>query len=181
LSYTIKTIRKTEIFLINPTTPTRGYEGQAQVHTMKVYLLKDTEKVGIAGEIVKVKPGFASNFLIPKKLAIAITPANEAFYKAKVKNVEHRKDVISSKSSMLAEKIKQLILTLKRKTHDDGRLYGAVNGVEVSELLAKEGVSVAKNQVDFGKSIKSTGQYKVTIKLSSKLKPQLTLKVVSEK
>jgi len=148
---------------------------------MKVFLLKDTEKVGIAGEIVKVKSGFASNYLVPKGLAVVITSANEAFYKAKVKNVVHRKEVIASKSSMLAEKIKQLILTLKRKTHDDGRLYGAVNGVEVAELLSKQGVSVAKNQVEFGKSIKTTGQHKVTIKLSSKLQPQLILKVVSEK
>ncbi len=148
---------------------------------MRVFLFKDIEKVGMAGEIVKVKPGFASNFLIPKKLAVILTPKNEVFYQAKVKNVEHRKEVISSKTSMLAEKIKQLVLTLKRKTHDDGRLYGAVNGSEIAELLTKHGVSVAKNQVEFGKSIKATGSHKVTIKLSSKLQPQLTLKVISEK
>ncbi|MCK5632653.1 50S ribosomal protein L9 [bacterium] len=148
---------------------------------MNVYLLKDIEKIGMAGEIVKVKPGFASNFLIPKKLGIIITAKNEAFYKSKVKTVEHRKDIISNKTSMLAEKIKQLTLTLKRKTHDDGRLYGAVSGVEVAELLAKAGIGIAKNQVDFGKSVKTTGSHKITIKLSSKLKPQLTLKVVSEK
>ena len=82
---------------------------------------------------------------------------------------------------MLAEKIKQLTVTLKRKTHDDGRLYGAVNGAEVSDLLAKQGISIAKNQVEFGKSIKATGIHKVTIKLSSKLQPQLTLKVTAEK
>lgn len=148
---------------------------------MKVYLTKDVEKVGMAGEIVKVNPGFANNFLIPRKVGIIINSSNESFYKAKAKKVEHRKEVISNKSSMLAEKIKQLTLTLKRKTHDDGRLYGAINGSEVSELLSKEGVSVAKNQVEFGKSIKSIGTYKVTIKLSSKLQPQFSLKVVSEK
>lgn len=148
---------------------------------MKVYLLKDIEKIGIAGEIVKVKPGFALNYLVPKKLGIVITPANEAFYKVKVKNVDHRKEVISSKSSMLAEKIKQLTVTLKRKTHNDGKLYGAVSGIEVAELLGNQGISVAKNQVEFGKSIKDTGTHKVTIKLSSKLKPQLTLRVISEK
>lgn len=152
-----------------------------RVSAMKVYLFKDIEKIGMAGEIVKVKPGFASNFLVPKKLGIVITPSNESFYKSKVKNVEHRKEVLSSKTSMLAEKIKQLILTLKRKTHDDGRLYGAINGSEIADLLAKEGISIAKNQVEFGKSVKSTGNYKVTIKLSSKLQPQLTLKVISEK
>lgn len=148
---------------------------------MKVYLTKDVEKVGLAGEIVKVQPGFAANFLIPKKLGVIITPENEAFYSKKVKTVEHRKEVVSSKTSMLAEKIKSMTITLKRKTHDDGRLYGAVNGQEIAEELSKEGVSVAKNQVEFGKSIKETGSHSVTIKLSSKLMPQLTVKVVSEK
>lgn len=148
---------------------------------MKIYLLKDIEKIGIAGEIVKVKQGFAMNYLVPKKLGIVVTPTNESFYQAKVKNIDHRKEVISSKSSMLAEKIKQLTVTLKRKTHDDGRLYGAVSGIEVSELLANQGISVAKNQVGFGKSIKETGTHQVTIKLSSKLQPQLTLKVISDR
>ena len=120
---------------------------------MKIYLLKDIEKIGIAGEVVKVKPGFAMNYLIPKKLGVVVTPTNESFYQAKVKKIDHRKEVISSKSSMLAEKIKQLTVTLKRKTHDDGRLYGAVSGIEVSELLGNQGISVAKNQVEFGKSI----------------------------
>jgi len=113
---------------------------------MKIFLLKDIEKVGIAGEIVKVKEGFASNFLIPKKLGIIVTPANEKFYSTKVKDVVHRKEVISSKTSMLAEKIKNLVLTMKRKIHDDGRLYGAINGSEVAELLAKESISVANNR-----------------------------------
>jgi large subunit ribosomal protein L9 len=148
---------------------------------MKVYLVKDVEKVGMAGEIVKVQQGFAANFLIPKKLGVIITPANEAFYTTKLKTVEHRKEVVSSKTSMLAEKIKQLTLTLKRKTHDDGRLYGAISGGEIADLLSKEGVSVAKNQVEFGKSIKETGVHHVVIKLSSQLQPQLTVKVVSEK
>ena len=148
---------------------------------MKVYLLKDIEKIGIAGEIVKVKPGFATNYLVPKKLGIVVTPTNESFYQSKVKKIDHRKVVISSKTSMLAEKIKQLTVTLKRKTHDDGRLYGAVSGIEVAELLAKQGISVSKNQIEFGKSIKATGTHQVTIKLSSKLQPQLTLKVLSEK
>ncbi len=148
---------------------------------MKVYLVKDVEKVGLAGEIVKVTTGFASNYLIPHKLGIVVTPANEAFYSTKIKTVEHRKEVVSSKTSMLAEKIKGLTVTLKRKIHDDGRLYGAISGGEIAEELAKEGVSVAKNQVEFGKSIKETGVHHVTIKLSSKLLPQLTVKVVSEK
>jgi len=145
---------------------------------MKVYLLKDVEKLGLAGEVVKVKEGFAGNYLIPKKLAIAITPANEAFYGGKARVVEHRKEAVATKTSMLAEKIKSLQVKLKSKTHDGGKLYGSVGAADIVDLLAEKGISISKSQVEFGKSIKATGTYKVTIKLSSKLKPELSLKVV---
>jgi large subunit ribosomal protein L9 len=145
---------------------------------MKVYLLKDVEKLGLAGQVIKVKPGFADNYLVPQKLAIIITPANEAFYTSKVKHVEHVKEVVSSKTSMLAEKIKLMQLKLKSKAHDGGKLYGAVSATDIVDLLAEQGVSVSKSQIEFGKTIKSIGTYNITVKLSSKLKPELVLKVV---
>ena len=147
---------------------------------MKVFLLKDVERVGFSGELLKVSDGYAKNFLLPRKLAIQITPKNEPFYKTQVKSVEDRKVALESKTSMLAEKIKGLKLTLSRKLHDDDKLYAAISPAEVVQLLAKAGVSVAKNQVIFDKSIKAKGRHTVTIKLSSTLQPQLTLKIVPE-
>ncbi len=147
---------------------------------MKVYLLKDVEKIGLAGEVLKVKDGFAANFLVPRKLAIEITPANEDFYKSRIKQVEHRKEVVSSKTSMLAEKITALKLVLKRKMHDDGKLYGAINAAEIVDLLKEKGINVSKSQVDLDKSIKTKGSFEVTIKLSSSLKPKISLQVLPE-
>jgi len=147
---------------------------------MKVFLLKDVENVGLAHEIVKVTEGYAANFLLPKKLAVKITPENEAQYAHKVRVIEHRKEVISSKTSILAEKIKNLKLTLKKKIHDDGKLYGAVNPAEIVELLSAEGVSVSKSQIKIDKSIKKRGTFGITVKLTSSLQPQLQLKVVGE-
>ena len=147
---------------------------------MKVYLLKDVEKVGMSGEIIKVSDGFGSNYLIPQKLGIEITSNNEQFYKKQVKSVEHRKEVISSKTSMLAEKIHSLKITLKRKMHDDGKLYGSINASEIVDILAEKGVSISKNQVEFGKSIKAKGTYDVTIKLSTTLKPSIAVTIVPE-
>ena len=95
-------------------------------------------------------------------------------------NVEHRKEVVSSQSSMLAEKIKSLRASLKRKMHDDGQLYGSVNRSEIVELLKKYSISVAKNQIIIPKQIKSKGTFDVTVKLSSKLQPTMKLTVVSE-
>ena len=69
---------------------------------MRIFLLKDIEGVGISGEIVKVKEGYGHNYLIPHKLGVEITPKNENQFKHRVKTIEHRKEVVASKTSMLA-------------------------------------------------------------------------------
>ena len=145
---------------------------------MKVYLLKDIEKVGIAGEIINVSEGYAKNFLLPRKLALEVSTSNEEFFKKRAKTIENRKEAIESATSMLSEQIKSIHLTLKKKIHDDNRLYAAVNPADVVDLLSEKNIKVTKSQVIFNKSIEEVGTYPVTIKLSSKLQPQLTLKVV---
>lgn len=147
---------------------------------MKVFLLKDIERIGMAGEIVKVSDGFGLNYLIPHKLATEVTEKNESFFKVRTKTIEHRQEVITSKTSMLAEKIKALKLVLKRKMHDDGKLYGSISPAEIVDALAEKGVSAAKNQIEFGKAIKEKGSYEVTIKLSSKLQPKVVVVVLPE-
>ena len=147
---------------------------------MKVYLKKDVEKIGLAGEIIKVKEGFAINYLIPRGFAMAVTDANANFFKKRERTIENRKEVLSSQTSMLAEKINSMDLVLKKKMHDDGKLYGALSSSDIVEKLAEKGVSVGKNQIIFGKSIKSKGVYEVVIKLSSRLQPKVKVTVVSE-
>jgi large subunit ribosomal protein L9 len=147
---------------------------------MKIFLLKDVERVGIAGEIILLKNGFARNFILPKKLGIEVTAANEPFYKSKAKSVDERRAVIATKTSILAEKISSLTLKIKHKAHDDGKLYGAITAAEIMVLLAKAEVSVAKNQIIVEKSIKETGIFEVTVKLSNKLQPKVKLKVSAE-
>lgn len=148
---------------------------------MKVFLLKDVEKVGFAGEIIKVKEGFAYNFLIPQKLGAVVTEANEKFYLKQLKNIENRKEAISTKTSMLAEKIKTLKLVIKRKMHDDDKLYASISPSDIVDLLSNEGIKVSKAQIVFDKPIKTQGSYEVTIKLSNQLMPKIGLKVVSDK
>ncbi|NBX78733.1 50S ribosomal protein L9 [bacterium] len=144
---------------------------------MKVFLLKSVPQVGIAGEVIKVADGYAKNFLFPKKLAVEINATNEQFYKQREKQIEHRKEVIATETSMLSQEISQIKLVLKRKTHDDGKLYASVNPADVVDLLAAKGIKVGKSQIIFDKAIKTTGTYQVTVKLSSKLQPQVTLQV----
>ncbi|KIX85040.1 50S ribosomal protein L9 [Vermiphilus pyriformis] len=147
---------------------------------MKVYLLKDVPKIGMAGEIVKVADGYAANYLFPHKLALQVNSENERSFKNKERVVEQRKEKIETQTSMLAERIKGLSLVIKRKMHNDGKLYGSINVGEIADLLAQKGISVSKNQIELAKSIKEQGTYEVGIKLSSRLQPKITLKVMPE-
>lgn len=147
---------------------------------MEVYLRKDVEKIGLAGEIIKVGDGFARNFLIPQGLAVEITENNKGQFQSKIRKIENRKEVIATQTSMFAEKLSTVSLTLKRKMHDDGQLYGSINASEVVDALAEKGIAITKSQVEFEKTIKSKGLFKVTIKLTSRLKPTITLTIVAE-
>jgi large subunit ribosomal protein L9 len=152
---------------------------------MRIFLLQNIPKVGMAGEIIKTSEGYARNYLIPRKLGVEVTTHNEASFANRVKTIVQRKEVVASKTSMLAETIKSIVIEIKRKVHGTGKireLYGAIHRSEIVDaLFAQKNISIAKNQVEFDtKSIKTTGSYLVTIKLSSTLKPVLTVKVVAE-
>ncbi len=147
---------------------------------MRVYMLKDVENVGMAGFVINVSDGYAANFLIPRKLAMKVTQGSTEFLKARVKKVETDKKILSSKAAMVAERIRNMHLTIKKRIHDDNKLYGAISQDEIVDLLKEHDVSVNRKQVGFAKAIKAIGEHKITIRLSSKLKPELTLKVVAE-
>ncbi len=144
---------------------------------MNVYLLKDVESVGMAGSIVKVSDGFGQNFLIPRKLAVKVTDANTKFYENKIVKVKTEAKILNSKIAMLAERISNLHLVIKEKSHE-GKLYGSVGPDEIVALLKEKEIVVDRKQIEFVKSIKTIGEHKVIIRLSSKLKPEFTLKVI---
>lgn len=146
---------------------------------MLVYMLKDVEKVGMAGTVVKVSDGHARNILLPRKLAIEVRENERAFYEAKAKQAKITAEVVTSKVAMLAERIRNLHVTIKRRAHDDGKLYGAVNAEEIVELLGEKEIPINKKQVEFGKGIRTLGEHKAVIRLNSKLRPELTVKVIS--
>lgn len=147
---------------------------------MRVYLLKDIENVGMSGTLVNVSDGYATNYLFPHKLAVKVEKTEEEFYKNKVKKAEVAKEIVSTKLGMLAERIKSTHILLKKRVHDDGRLYGAVSADEIVELLKAKDISANRKQIVFAKSIKTTGEHSVGIKLNAKLIPEFTLKVVAQ-
>lgn len=145
---------------------------------MKVYMLKDVENVGMTGQIVKVSEGYAANFLIPRKLAQVVTAKNEAFLAERAKKAQVAADALTSKMAMMAERLKNVNITIKKRQHDDGKLYGAVSADDIVALLKEKDYSINKKQVVFKKSVRTVGDHKVAIKLSSKLQPEVSLKVV---
>ena len=147
---------------------------------IQVYMLKDVENVGMTGQLVKVSEGYATNFLFPKKLAAKVDDANKKFYENKQVREKVTQEVLSTKVAMIAERIKTLHITVKQKIHDDGKLYGALSADIVVDLLKSKEIIITKKQVEFVKNIKNIGEHKVVIKLSAKLKPELTLKVVGD-
>jgi large subunit ribosomal protein L9 len=147
---------------------------------MKVYLKKDMEKVGLTGEIINVADGFGRNFIIARGYGIEVTEGNEQFYKNKARTVENRKDVIETQTSIIADKIKHLKITLKRKMHANGKLYGALSPSEIVDALHVHSISIAKSQVVLKKSIKEKGSHAVTIKLTARLQPELMINVLPE-
>jgi large subunit ribosomal protein L9 len=147
---------------------------------MKVFLIKDVAQIGRAGQLVKVADGYAFNFLFPRKLAFEVKPGQEKTLEARGMTVEKKEEKVLSKSSVLAEKISSLSITIKRKLHDEQKLYGAVTASELVELLLAQGIQVSKNQLLLDKPIKTKGVFEVQVKLSTKLQPHFTLKIVGE-
>jgi len=147
---------------------------------VRVFLKKDIPSVGKAGQIKNVADGYAVNFLVPRKLAVVVTAHNEAELQKRFENIKSKEVVSNVKSSQLADRIADAEVVIKRKVHDDGKLYGAISQQEVVDALKQLGIVVAKNQVLFDKSIKSKGLFSATIKLSSSLQPSLSIKVVAE-
>ena len=145
---------------------------------MKVFMLQDVEKVGMAGQVVTVADGYAANFLIPRRLAKKVGAGDKEFFEARSIQAKLDTQALNSKVAMLAERIKNMHIQIKERVHDNGKLYGAVGADEIVELLKKKDVSINRKQVEFKKAVRSIGEHKVTIKLSAKFKPELTLKVV---
>jgi large subunit ribosomal protein L9 len=147
---------------------------------MKVFMRKDVPQVGMAGTVVKVTDGYARNFLFPQGFAVEVTLDNEGSFTQRAHKLDVRKEVIATKTSILGEKIKATKIVLKRKMHDDGKLYGAVSPHEIVDLLGEKGISVSKSQIIFDKSIKAKGLHTIIIQLTSKLQASLSLEIVSE-
>lgn len=147
---------------------------------MKIILRSDIDRLGKIGEVVNVAPGFARNYLIPKKLAYSATAGN-------LKRIEFEKRRAGQMAAReleetrkLAEKMKDLSLTFQVKVGEEERLYGSVTAVDISEEAAKQGFDIDRRKVVLDEPIKQLGVYTVGVRLHPEVIAEIKVWVVKE-
>src|ERR1700759_1045100 len=120
---------------------------------MQVILLERVEKLGQMGDEVKVKDGFARNFLLPKKKALRATKANREYFQTQKTQPEARNLERKSEAQKIAEKLEGKTFMLLRQAGDRGQLYGSVSPRDISDIITAGGFSVGRTQVALGKGI----------------------------
>ena len=147
---------------------------------MEVILNKDVAKIGRAGTVVKVKEGYARNFLFPYNLAKPATAASLQ----KLEQVKLAQTAQSAKIKEASELIKQrlsaLTLTISALTQSQEKLYGSIHTHEIAEALKAEGFEISKNIIDLPEPIKSLGTYQVPVKLHPDVIAMVKLLVVKK-
>lgn len=148
---------------------------------MEVILKQDIPKLGKAGEVVKVKDGYARNYLLPKGLAILANQKTLKALERERKTILAKVERERKKAQSLAEKLQGQILTLYRKVVGEGRLYGSVTASDLAKALSDLGFPVEKKQVLLEEPIKAVGTYEVSIKLAPDITVPIKIEVIEEK
>jgi len=132
---------------------------------MKVILKQDVEKLGKAGDVVKVAPGYGRNYLIPKKFAMEATTGN--IKTAEIEKLAHaRRDHREKESAtLLAREIVKLTVTVRRKTGEEGALYGSVTAMDIADYLVDHKIEIDKRKIQLEEPIKTIGEYQVPVRL----------------
>ena len=133
---------------------------------MKVILLSDIKGVGKKDQIINANDGYARNYLFPKKLALEATTGNLGNLKSKQESNQYRKDMQKEEAIKLADKIKDITLTIKVKAGENGKIFGGVTAKEIAENLKTQyAIDVDKKKINLSETIKVIGTRTVDIKL----------------
>ena len=148
---------------------------------IELLLLDTIENLGIVGDVVKVKPGFARNYLLPHGLAEAPTEEKIAELATRRKEVEAELKQLHSEQEKLIEKLTDYELTLERSANEQGALFGGVTQHDIAQALQAEGFAVEDRHVRIGERINRLDTYMVPVQLAKELKTEIKLWVVSDK
>jgi len=147
---------------------------------MNVILTEDIQSLGRIGEVVKVAPGYARNYLLPKGLALTATGRN-------VNELDHRKRILAQKREKVrqqrlsvAEKLNQLQITVKRKVVEEYKLYGSVNVAEIARILGEQGFEIDRKDIKLAQPIKELGTFPVPVRIDADITAEVKFVVEKE-
>lgn len=147
---------------------------------MEVILREDVQNLGTVGDIVKVKPGFARNYLLPRGLAVIADHRN-------VHVLEHQKRVVADKrehdrrqAQTAAQALSSIRVTIKARAGEEGKLFGSVTNLDIEKALSEQGVSVERRRIRLDEPIKSIGEHIVPVHLGVGVDAQVTVVVEAQ-
>jgi len=144
---------------------------------MQVILLERIEKLGQMGEVVKVKDGFARNFLLPRKKALRVTKENIAHFEAQKAQLEARNLTLKKEAESVAAQLDKKTFVVLRQAGETGMLYGSVSTRDIADAVSAGGVTLDRNQVVLDKAIKTLGLHPVKVVLHPEVRVGITLNV----
>jgi large subunit ribosomal protein L9 len=147
---------------------------------MKIILREDVENLGKRGEVIRVKPGYGRNFLLPKGKAYSYSPGNARKVEVERRILDLRLAKEKAEAEGLASRISQISTTIVRKVGENETLYGSVTNGDIAEALEKEGFSIDKRKILLDEPIKTLGIYTVAVKLHPEVNGELKVWVVKE-
>jgi large subunit ribosomal protein L9 len=147
---------------------------------MDVILTENVKNLGTIGEVVKVKPGYGRNYLVPQGLAVEAS-------EAKLKEVEHHKRQLNRKAEKLSQeaadvkaRIEAVECTFVHKASEEGKLFGSVTSMEIAESLAAQGIEIDRRKILLEQPIKELGEHSIDIKLNAGVNAIVKINVISE-
>ncbi|ACM19932.1 ribosomal protein L9 [Geotalea daltonii FRC-32] len=146
---------------------------------MKVILKENLDNLGHIGDIVKVAPGYARNYLLPKGLALEATTKNAKALDHAKKHLEYKKNKVLEQARQFAARIEGIALTLSHQAGEEGKLFGAVTNMELAENLKAQGVEIDRKKIVLAEPIKQVGDFTAIIKIHPEV--NATLKVTVTK
>jgi large subunit ribosomal protein L9 len=147
---------------------------------MEIILRQAVENLGKTGDVVKVKAGYARNYLLPHGLAYEATPGNLKRIQQERDRLEAAENERRTAAQGLAEKIEQVSLTFSARVGEEGKLFGSVTAADIAAQLEAQGFHLEKRQIDLHEPIKALGVYRVPIRLHADVKPEVRVWVIKQ-
>lgn len=146
----------------------------------KVLLQADVDNLGTGGEVVRVRPGFARNFLLPRGLAVPATPGNLARVEDLKKAAQARKQSEMVEAQELAKKLEGSAVKIARAAGDEGKMFGSVTTKDIGDAFEKLGVTIDRKKIQLVEPIKQLGTFEVPLKLHGSVSVTLKVEVVKK-